>query len=126
MRLSLFVLIGVACMAISVTAHKSVKNLKPAEEDKHVHHMMQVEHRMRHKVHGSTVPTDLSHHELMLREAGHHAEFPRSPAHHHRVGPQYTHHTYSAPYKTRPRFDSMGDHIPQEIEDDTLHDLHHK
>jgi Ni/Co efflux regulator RcnB len=110
-------------LVAAADAYKSVKELKPqTEQDAHEHHMLHARHRKRE------LPRDKTHHEEMVAKLNH-PERVLSRAYHHKVGPEYPDvhpeiHRHS--YKVPARFDSNGDHIPDEIHDEQIHSLHQR
>lgn len=126
MRTILYLVAVMAFLALSVSAHRSVKS-QPIEDEHeaHLHHHLQRQHRRKggvpHKDHSVREKT---HHEL-LREAIDPVGVRLSAHPKHRVGPRYTDRVQES-HKPKARYDAKGDLIPHEIRDETVHNLHHK
>ena len=123
MKFTIATLLVLGCLLAAADAYKSVKELKPqTEQEAHEHHMLHHRHQKREQ------PREKTHHEEQWAKHGH-PERVLSRSYHHKVGPEYSdvhpdiHRAY---YKRPARFDSNGDHIPDEILDETYHNLHHK
>lgn len=120
-----FILLALLAVLLTsyVDAHKSVRVMKPeTDEERHLHHMMHYR-----KTHTQS-PREKTHHEEKMAELNH-PYVRHSPSYHHKVGPEYhdVHPDFiRASHKRPARFDSHGNHIPDEILDETIMSLHHK